>query len=268
MNKAIIFLCVMMAPVFAVAQTPEDKGLAIAKAADARDSGFADFTADAQMILRNRNGEESIRDLRIRTLEVHGDGDKSLSVFDRPRDIKKTAMLTFSHGLKPDDQWLYLPALKRVKRIHSRNKSGPFVGSEFAYEDLSSQEVDKYTYKYLREEACGEWLCHVIERFPAYEFSGYSRQIVWLDKDEYRVTKVEYYDRKNALLKTLSMTGFREYMVDGSGSGGNKGFWRPHEMFMQNHQTGKSTKLLRENYRFKTGLTTRDFNANTLSRAR
>ena len=268
MNKAIVFLCVMLTPVFAVAQTPEDKGLAIAKAADARDSGFGDFTADAQMILRNRKGQESIRDLRIRTLEVRGDGDKSLSVFDRPRDIKKTAMLTFSHGLKPDDQWLYLPALKRVKRIHSRNKSGPFVGSEFAYEDLSSQEVEKYTYKYLREEACGEWLCHVIERFPAYEFSGYARQIVWLDKDEYRVAKVEYYDRKNALLKTLSMTGYREYMVDSSGSGGNKSFWRPHEMFMQNHLTGKSTKLLRENFRFKTGLTTRDFNPNTLSRVR
>ena len=268
MNKVIVFLWVMMTPGFAVAQTPEDKGLAIAKAADKRDSGFGDFTADAQMILRNRKGQESLRDLRIRTLEVQGDGDKSLSVFDRPRDIKKTAMLTFSHGLKPDDQWLYLPALKRVKRIHSRNKSGPFVGSEFAYEDLSSQEVEKYSYKYLREEACGEWLCHVIERIPAYEFSGYSRQIVWLDKDEYRVTKVEYYDRKNALLKTLSMAGYREYMVDSSRSGGNKGFWRPHEMFMRNHQTGKSTKLLRENYRFKTGLTTRDFNANTLSRVR
>lgn len=268
MNKVTVLLWVLITPVFAVAQTPEEKGLAIAEAADARDSGFGDFTADARMILRNRKGEESIRHLRIRTLEVPGDGDKSVSVFDRPRDIKKTAVLTFSHGLKPDDQWLFLPALKRVKRIHSRNKSGPFVGSEFAYEDLSSQEVEKYTYKYLREEACGEWSCHVLERFPAYEYSGYSRQIAWLDKDEYRVVKVEYYDRKNDLLKTLTITAYREYMVKNSDSSENKSYWRPQEMFMQNHQTGKSTNLIRDNYRFRTGLTTRDFNPNTLSRVR
>ena len=268
MNKRFVLLWVVMTPVFAVAQTPAEKGLAIAEAADARDSGFGDFTADARMILRNRKGEESVRHLRIRTLEVQGDGDKSLSIFDRPRDIKKTAMLTFSHGLKPDDQWLFLPALKRVKRIHSRNKSGPFVGSEFAYEDLSSQEVEKYTYKYLREETCEEWLCHVLERTPAYEYSGYSRQIVWLDKEEYRVTKVEYYDRKNDLLKTLTISGYQDYRVENLDSGENKSFWRPQKMYMQNHQTGKSTALLRTNYRFRTGLTSRDFNPNTLSRVR
>ena len=118
------------------AETPEQKGLKIAQAADARDAGFADFTANMVMTLKNRAGNTSTRIIRIKTLEGKNDGDKSLSLFDEPADVKGTAMLTFSHGLKADDQWLYLPALKRVKRINSRNKSGPFMGSEFAFEDL------------------------------------------------------------------------------------------------------------------------------------
>jgi hypothetical protein len=62
------------------------------------------------------------------TIEVKGDGDKSLSIFDSPRDVKGTALLTFTHALESDEQWLYLPALKRVKRISFSNKSGPFLG--------------------------------------------------------------------------------------------------------------------------------------------
>lgn len=243
----------------ALAQTPEERGLEIAFAADERDMGFVDFTADLIMTLRNRKGQESTRYIRTRNLEMQGDGDKTLSIFDRPRDVKNTAMLTYSHGLDPDDQWLYLPALKRVKRINSKNKSGPFMGSEFAFEDLGSQEVEKYSYKYLRDEVCAEWQCYVVERFPEYEHSGYTRQIAWIDKAEYRLVKAEFYDRKNTLLKTLTYSGYQEYIDR---------YWRPDEMFMQNHQTGKSTLLQWSKYEFKTGLGDRDFNPNALSRLR
>ena len=136
-----------------IAETAEEKGLAIAIEADKRDEGFGDSTANMTMELKNKQGDTSIRYIRIKTLEVIGDGDKSMSIFDKPADVKGTAFLTFSHAIKPDEQWLYLPALKRVKRINSKNKSGPFMGSEFAYEDIASQEVEKYTYKYLRDES-------------------------------------------------------------------------------------------------------------------
>jgi len=135
--------------------------LAIAREMDRRDSGWKDQRANLVMTLRNRQGQESRRELRISTLEVDGDGDKSLTLFDSPRDVKGTAFLSFTHATEPDDQWLYLPALKRVKRISSRNKSGSFMGSEFAYEDLSSQEVDKFRYKWLRDEALGEEALHM-----------------------------------------------------------------------------------------------------------
>lgn len=157
-------------PAAALAQSAEEKGLEIATAAKAYDQGFTDFTANMVMTLKNKSGRTSKRQIRIRTLEVEGDGDKSLSIFDEPADVKGTKMLTYSHGLEPDDQWLYLPALKKVKRISSRNKSGPFMGSTFAFEDLGSQEVEKYTYKYLRDEPCGELSCYVIERYRPTSF--------------------------------------------------------------------------------------------------
>lgn len=239
------------------AQTVEEKGLEIAKAARAYDRGFADFTADMVMELKTKTGNTSTRNIRIKTKEVEGDGDKSLSIFDEPNDVKGTAMLTYSHGLDPDDQWLYLPALKKVKRINSRNKSGPFMGSTFAFEDLGSQEIEKYTYKLLGEEACGELQCYVIERFPAYKHSGYTRQVAWLDKEAYRIIKVEYYDRKKALLKTLTTGDFQQFLGH---------YWRPGVMNMVNHQNGKSTKLEWKNYQFQTGLSDRDFRSQALKR--
>jgi len=243
----------------AFAQTPEEKGLAIAIEADRRDSGWADQIADMSMTLKNKQGDTSTRVMGITTLEVQGDGDKSLITFDNPKDVKGTAFLSHTHSLTPDDQWLYLPALKRVKRISSSNKSGPFVGSEYAYEDLSSQEVEKYKYKWLRDEAIDGRDSFVIERFPQYEHSGYTRQIVWLDKEMYQPLKLDFYDRKNAQLKTLLFLDYKQYIDQ---------YWRPGRMEMTNHQTGKSTTLTWADYQFKTGLTARNFDKNTLKRAR
>lgn len=258
-NILIVCSLSLILPFSALAETAEEKGLAIAKEADRRDTGWQDQTANLKMVLRNRHGEESIREIRSKTLEVEGDGDKALSIFDNPRDVKGTAFLSYTHAIKPDEQWLYLPALKRVKRISSNNKSGPFMGSEFAYEDLSSQEIEKYTYKYLGDESVDGRDCFVIERFPQYKHSGYTRLVTWLDKETYRPLKIEFYDRKQALLKTLTYAGYQQY--EGK-------FWRPDAMKVINHQTSKSTELFWQDYRFKTGLSDRDFDRNSLKRAR
>lgn len=246
-------------PLGAQAQDAEARGLEIATEADARDTGWGDSVVDLTMILRNKNGDESIREMRSRALEVADDGDKSMIIFDQPRDVRGTALLTYSHKTGDDDQWLYLPALKRVKRIASSNKSGPFMGSEFAYEDLSSQEIEKYTYKYLRDETLDGEQVFVIERYPTDENSGYTKQIVWMDQAEYRPRKIEFYDRKNSHLKTLTLHEYQEYLDD---------YWRPGRMEMVNHQTGKSTTLKFENYAFQEGLDDRDFDQSALKRAR
>jgi outer membrane lipoprotein-sorting protein len=243
------------------AQTAETRGRAVAEAADVADLGWGDTSSRMRMILRNRAGDESTRDLQRMALETTGEGlgDRSIILFEAPRDVEGTALLSHTRILDPDDQWLYLPALRRVKRISSGNKSGPFVGSEFAYEDLVSQEVDKYDYRWLRTEDCGGLECEVVERYPKYENSGYTRQIVWWDTAEHRVQRIDFHDRKDVLLKTLVWDGYREY---------GDGFWRPDRMIMTNHQNGKSTDLIFEDWEFGTGLGEDDFTPSRLRRTR
>lgn len=242
------------------AQTPEEKGLAIAVEGDKRGEGYVDSKVKLKMVLIDAKGRESKRDMRVKGLEGTGDkGDKSLMIFDTPKDQKGVAMLTFTHKTKSDDQWLFLPALKRVKKISSRNKSGPFVGSEFAFEDISSQEVEKYTYKYLRDETINGMDCFVVERYPEDKYSGYTKQVAWIDKAEYRAVKIEFYDRKKSLLKTLNNKDYKQYLGK---------FWRPSLSEMTNHQTGKATRLVYEDYEFKVGLKSKEFTKNSLKRAK
>jgi outer membrane lipoprotein-sorting protein len=237
----------------------EERGLEISQLTKLRDTGWVDNTADMLMTLRNRQGHESIREVKIKNLEQLDDGDKSLTNFNQPKDVKGTSFLSFSHPQCADDQWLYLPALKRVKRISSSNKSGPFMGSEFAFEDLSSFEIQKYHYKYLADESINGFNSYKVEQYPVDKNSGYTRRIVWVDQVEYRLQKIDFYDRKDSLLKTLSYSQYQQYE--------NK-FWRPDSMMMINHQTGKSTELQWSNYQFRTGLKDSDFNKSALKRNR
>ncbi len=254
-----VLLTLLMLPGIAMAQTAEDRGLEIALEWDRRDLGWNSSTTELTMVLRNKRGQESTRKMRSSTLEVDGDGDKSLIVFDEPRDVRGTAFLSYTHTSTADDQWLYLPALGRVKRISSSNKSGPFMGSEFAYEDISSQEVDKYTYRFLREEELDGMNTFVVELTPTYEKSGYTKRLIWYDTEEYRMIKGDFYDRKSALIKTLRWEDYRQYLEK---------YWRSHRMEMINHQTGKSTTLTFTDFDFENDLTDRDFDQATLRRTR
>ncbi|MEO1878785.1 MAG: outer membrane lipoprotein-sorting protein, partial [Methylococcales bacterium] len=152
MKKLLLVTLLVLFSTQTFALTAQERGLQIIVEVDRRDTGFGDTKATLNMRLIDRTGNESLRSLKIKTLEVVNDGDKSLIIFSTPRDIKGTAFLSYTHALVSDEQWLYLPALKRVKRISSSNKSGPFLGSEYAFEDLTSFEVAKYNYKYLRNE--------------------------------------------------------------------------------------------------------------------
>ncbi len=260
MQKLLLIpLLSLILPLNVSATTAEDRGMQIAIEADQRDTGWRDQQAKIVMTLRNKQGDETTRENRMSILEVADDGDKSLIVFDTPADVKGTAFLSHTHSLRADDQWLFLPALKRIKRISSSNKSGPFMGTEFAYEDLSSQEVEKYAYKYLRDEESNGYQTFVIERIPQYKNSGYKRQLVWIDKTMYQPVKIEYYDRKGELLKTLTYHEYKQYLDK---------FWRSSRMEMINHQTAKSTTLSWFDYKFNTGLKDRNFDKNSLKRAR
>jgi len=260
-NLTIAALILVLFTIPAISQTPEERGKEIAVEAKIRDTGWHDNIAISIMTLRNKQGQESVRKLKQNNFEINekGLGDKSLVVFIEPRDIQGTALLSHTKILDPDDQWLYLPALKRVKRISSKNKSGPFVGSEFAYEDLLAQEVEKYDYKFIKEGKCGELECFVVESYPLYKNSGYTKLQIWWDKDEYRVQKIDFYDRKGSLLKTLTYHDYKQYL--------NK-YWRADKFSMKNHQTGKSTDIIFESWQFALNQNENEFTPARLKRAK
>lgn len=220
----------------AYSSTPEAKGLEIAKKMDKANSNFKGEESEMTMTLIDAYGTEIIRKMKGRVKEVKGDGDKSLITFLRPTDVKGTKMLTWSHKTKNDDQWLYLPSMKRIKRISSKAKSSSFMGSEFSYEDLSGQEIEKYTFKHLRDEKSPLGDVWVIERYPVNKkSSGYSKQVMWILKKYNGASKVEYYDRKGKLIKIAEFQNYKSFKVSG------KTLWRPEKIHMKNVQTKKQS---------------------------
>lgn len=234
-----------------------DQADTIAQEADKRLHGFGDSAATLKMTLVNPSGQTAERALRVQNLET-GDGDRSLMIFDTPRDVAGTALLTHTQPGSDDLQWLYLPAISRVKQIAAGNKSGPFMGSEFAFEDIVTPYWQKFSYSFVREEKCEALTCFVIERKPKDANSGYTRQQVWIDKQDYLIRRIDFYDRRNTLLKTYTATGFQKV----------QGYWRPASMLMVNTQNCKQTRLDWSEFKFKTGLKKDDFTENALKRAR
>ena len=227
----------------------------LAKKTDAALSGFHDAVSEMKMTLVNANGQTRERTMFMKVLEGES-GDKSLMEFLTPADVKGTKFLNYEHFDRDDDQWLYLPALKRVKRIASRNKSGSFMGSEFSYEDLSAFNVEKYTYEGDAETVTLEGASYYkTVRIPKEENSGYTKQVSWIDPKSFVIKRVDYYDRKKALLKTAVFSDYREM----------DGVWRIGKIVMTNHQNDKKTILVWEKEKIKTGLTERDFNKRVLT---
>jgi len=228
--------------------------LEIAKKADMATDGFVSSISKTKMILINASGQKSVRDLLMKTLEGKN-GDKTISTFLSPADIKGTKVLGHEHVGRDDDQWLYLPALKRVKRIASRNKSGSFVGSEFSYEDIGNQNYQKYTYKGDPETVTFKGMkCYKGARIPKDKNSGYTKQISWVDTKNFLIRKIEYYDRKRTLLKTAVFSDYKKI----------NGIWRVGKIEMKNHQNDKATILIWKEDKVKAGLSPNDFNKRVL----
>ncbi|MGB0922108.1 MAG: outer membrane lipoprotein-sorting protein [Alphaproteobacteria bacterium] len=240
---------------------PTIKGRAIAEEADKRENGYGDSEATMHMVLKNAKGQESVRQLRIKSWEdPNATGqDRGLIVFDEPRDVAGTALLTHAHPAEDDKQWLYLPASAKVKRISGSNQTGSFMGSEFSFEDFSSNSLEKYTYAWLRDELCDEDQCWVIERVPTNPNSGYTRQLAWVDKAEFRLRRVDFFDKREKLLKTLIADDYKLHL---------ERFWRAHTLTMENHLTRKSTILTWKEIAFQVGLQEQDFTQGALKRAR
>ena len=232
---------------------PKVRGYAIAERSDNTDAGFGSSSVDLTMTLSDPRGRKTTRELRIDTLEKkgRGDGDWSVTRFFSPPDVEGTALLSQARILESDNQWLYLPALRRTKRISSSNKSGPFVGSEFAFEDLTANELGKFEYIYLGTETLEDGTeVDKLQCNPQYDRSGYTKLFCYFDTKTFQARRLEFFDRGNTLLKTLDLLEYRQY--------GN-GYFRSHRQVMQNHLTGKSTVLTFGDFDFGIDLAERDF---------
>jgi hypothetical protein len=229
--------------------------LELAKKSDKTSDGFVSSIAQTEMTLINADGEKSVRKLEMKTLE--GDeSDKTISTFLSPADVKGTKTLTHEHVDRDDDQWLYLPALKRVKRIASRNKSGSFMGSEFSYEDIGNQNYKKFTYGdgEAKKVELNGIECYKSTRFPKDKNSGYTKEITWIDTKNLLIQQVEYYDHKKELLKTAKFSNYKQ--IDS--------IWRVGKIEMKNHQNDKSTILIWKEDKIKAGLTAKEFDKRVL----
>lgn len=244
----------LLTTLFSITSLMAIDNLEVAQKADTMTKGYESSVAKMEMILINASGQQSVRDMEMKSLEGT-EGDKSIAIFLSPADVKGTKTLTHEHLDRDDDQWLYLPALKRVKRIASRNKSGSFMGSEFSYEDIGNQDYRKFTYEGAAEEVeLNGVKCYKGVRIPKDQHSGYTKQISWVDTTNFLIQKVEYYDRKQALLKTATFSDYKQ--IDG--------IWRIGKIEMVNHQNDKSTILIWKEDQIKAGLDDKAFDKRVL----
>jgi len=163
-----------------------------------------DMTADLTMTLINSSGNERVRTIK-QFIRDFGDVEKKIMFFVKPADVKNTSFMNWSYDAdgKDDDQWIYLPALKKTKRISSDSKSDYFMGSDFTYDDLGDRKPTDDIHKILREEKLNGVDCYVIESTPKDEDYMYSKTITWIDKDKWIGLKKDFYDEDGDHLKTL-----------------------------------------------------------------
>lgn len=223
------------------------RGREIATTVDQHDAGFTDYVVDGKMQVLREGSKPAIREFEMNTFEVRNGGDKRLVVFSQPRDLAGFVSLTHTHTDAPDDQWIYLPAIKRSKRLAARDKTGSFAGSEFSYEDIATWELSNYNYEFIRDEPCGEpqTTCHTIANLPRYEYSGYSKLVETIDPRIWQPVRIVYSDREGRELKRLEFFGYKQY--DGK-------YWRPDRIVMTNAADGSISEIQWINYRFKSGL--------------
>jgi hypothetical protein len=241
------------------AETPQEKGLRIVTAAYDAGKGFGSAEMSGEMILRDSGGNRGVRSFHAKALEIGKGANRTLIVFDRPRDIAGTALLTYFET-SGDQQWVYFPSIKRVKRISATTKTSSFAGSEFTYEDLTGVPIDRFRYNWLREEPCPQktdLTCDVIERYPLDRDSGYRKHVFWMDQNDFRIFRIDFYDRKDTRIKTLTVADYKKYKDK---------YWRATQSMITNLRTGKNTVMKWNKYNFDAKLSEGDFSRRALER--
>jgi outer membrane lipoprotein-sorting protein len=215
-----------------------------------------DQTSVLTMTLINKSGQSRVRKIQQYTKDL-GNTEKSIMFFLSPADVKNTSFMNWSYDSdKADDQWIYLPALKKVKRISSDSKSDYFMGSDFTYDDLGDRKLDADTHKLLKEETIEGHPCYVVESVSKDEDYMYSKTITWIRKDNFIGMKKEFYDEDEELLKTLTIKKVEQI----------SGFWIISHSEMKNTQNNHTTDMQISNIKINTGVPVSKFTERMMMR--
>jgi outer membrane lipoprotein-sorting protein len=172
-----------------------------------------DRKAEMNMILVNKFDDERERDLKQFNRDF-GEVEKKIMFFTSPQDIRGTSFMNWSYeDERGDSQWIYLPALRKIKRISAENKSDYFMGSDFTYDDLGERKLEEDNHKLIGNEKINGEECYIVENIPKEEDYMYSKTITWVSKDKWIGLKKEFYDNNGKLLKTLTVKDYRK--IDG-----------------------------------------------------
>jgi outer membrane lipoprotein-sorting protein len=236
----------------------EESGRDIMLKIDNRHNGN-DRSMKMTMTLINKKGKKRVREMVLYSKD-YGKDSKSLFYFEKPADVKGTGFLSWSYDNpdKDDDSWLYLPSLKRSRRISGASKNDSFMGSDMSYDDMGNRSVDEDNHRLLKEEEVDGFACWVIESTPKDKKHQYSKMIQWYRKDALLNVKGEFYDKKGVLLKTLKQSDIRKV----------NGIWVSHKTVVENVQHKHKTELDMSEVTFDTGLKDNMFKVATLERGR
>ena len=195
--------------------------------------------AVVKMTVMDDKKQSRERDITMATkLYDGGKTEKRIYRFLSPADVQGTSVLVFDYEAKADDVWIYLPALRKTRRIVSSQKTQSFMGSEFSYGDLNIPAIDDFDYKLVKEEPFGGETCYVIDVAPKSkdiaESEGYSKKTYWVSKDKFAVVRGLFYDKDGKLLKELITGNIK--LLDAK----NKRY-RPMHMEMINKQNGRKS---------------------------
>ncbi len=252
-NIAVLCLCIY------TVQAQSGKDIMIKNDAQIRTQ---DESRDLTMILTDAKGRSRERKVNQYSINDAEDNRSTIIRFSAPADVKGTSFLAVEHSTRDDDQWLYLPALRKTRRISSSDITDNFVGSDFTYEDLGTEDLEDFSYTVLREDTFENASCYVIEAIPItpekIKETGYSKRILYIRKSEYLAVKVDYFDKKGNHTKTFTITDIRKIP--------NSDKTRAHILTMKNLRTKHTTVLRFNNFKINQGLDTALFSKRNLEK--
>jgi len=248
----ILFLCpLVQGKAVAAPLTGRDIMVMVDEAPDGDDR-----KSTIEMVLINRRNKKRVRKMSSFGKD-YGKDTRKLMGFKKPMDIKGTSFLSWEYDepSKDDDKWLYMPALRKVRRISGASTNDYFMGSDFTYDDMGDRNVDEDEHNLIGEETVDGHDCWKIKSIPKEDDSLYDEKLLWVSKDAHKTIKAEYYDAQG-LIKTYTVEDLREH----------QGFWTVFKMKMENHREKHTTLMTLSNLEYNAGVDNGFFSVNTISR--